>query len=119
MEGIWGLKGGGFFIFFALIGCGRGRSPSNQFQSQNAATVFISVSPTSATIPLGASQQFTAAVTGTTNPAVTWSVNQVAGGSSQTGQISSTGLYTAPATVPNPATVTVTATAQAAPGKSA
>jgi hypothetical protein len=46
--------------------------------------------------------QFTATVAGTKNTKVTWTATA--------GTISSTGLYTAPATVPNPAVVTVTAT---------
>ena len=46
--------------------------------------------------------QFTATVTGTTNTAVTWSVNGVAGGNSTVGTISTSGAYTAPATAPEP-----------------
>lgn len=81
--------------------------------------VAVSVSPTSATVQTGGTQQFTATVTGTTNTAVNWLVNTVAGGDSSVGTISATGLYTAPAAVPSAATVTVTAqsvvdTAQAA-----
>jgi hypothetical protein len=49
--------------------------------------------------------QFTATVAGTKNTKVTWTATA--------GTISSTGLYTAPATVPNPAVVTVTATSVA------
>ncbi len=44
----------------------------------------------------GATQQFTATVTGTTNTAVTWSVADANGGTSNDGAISSSGLYTAP-----------------------
>ena len=62
---------------------------------------------------LGATTQFTAAVTGTTNTAVTWQVNGITGGSSTTGTISTAGLYTAPAALPSPATVTVGAVSQA------
>src|SRR4029077_7865975 len=51
----------------------------------------------------------------TSNAAVTWSV---VGGASN-GTISTSGLYTAPATVPNPPQGTVTATAQADSTKSA
>ena len=56
-------------------------------------------------------QQFTAAVTGTSNTAVTWSLNPV------TGTINN-GLYTAPATISSPQTVTVTATSAADTTKS-
>ncbi|MES2392372.1 MAG: hypothetical protein V4555_12075, partial [Acidobacteriota bacterium] len=44
---------------------------------------------------------------------MTWQVNGVTGGTSTTGAISSTGLYTPPATVPSPNTVTITAVSQA------
>jgi hypothetical protein len=71
--------------------------------------ISVTVSPGTAALNVAHSQQFTANVTGTTNMAVTWSV---VGGPSN-GAISTTGLYTAPASVPNPATVTVTATSQA------
>jgi hypothetical protein len=62
---------------------------------------------------LGSTQQFTATVKGTSNTAVTWSVNGVSGGNSTVGTISSTGLYTAPQDLPNPAIVTIQATSQA------
>lgn len=59
--------------------------------------------------------QFTAAVTGTSNTAVTWSMSGTActGNPNPCGTLSSTGLYTAPTTPPNPAQVTITATSQA------
>jgi uncharacterized protein (DUF1800 family) len=80
--------------------------------------VTISVAPSSASIGTGATQQFTATVGGTANTAVTWQVNNVTGGSSATGTISATGLYTAPAAVPA-GSVTVKAISQADPTKSA
>ena len=78
-------------------------------------TVTISVAPTSVSVAVGNTQQFTATVTGTSNIGVTWSV---AGGASN-GTISNTGLYTAPAMTPNPPQATVTATSQADSTKSA
>jgi hypothetical protein len=62
-------------------------------------------------VVVGQTLTFTATVAGTNNQAVTWSVT---GG----GTISNIGVYTAPATVPNPAKVTVTATSQADTTKS-
>ena len=76
-------------------------------------SVTVAVSPTSATLAPGATQAFGAAVTGTTNTAVAWSVNGIAGGNTTVGSISAAGLYTAPAAVPSPATVTVRATSAA------
>jgi hypothetical protein len=83
--------------------------------SSKTSPITISVAPTAANVAVGNTQQFTSTVTGTSNTAVTWSV--VGGGAN--GTISSTGIYTAPATVPNPPQVTVTATAQADSTKSA
>jgi len=72
----------------------------------------VSVSPQSATVATGAHQSFTATVSGSsTNTAVTWSA--------VSGTINSSGLYTAPATVPAGGTDTVTATSNAAPTKKA
>jgi hypothetical protein len=72
------------------------------------ASVVVTISPTSASVQAGNTQQFTAAVTGTANTAVTWQVNGVTGGNAAVGTISSSGLYKAPVTVPSPAAVTVT-----------
>jgi hypothetical protein len=44
-------------------------------------------------------RQFTADIRGASNPAVNWSVDGIAGGNSSVGTISSSGLYTAPATL--------------------
>jgi len=76
--------------------------------------VTVSVSPATVSLPAGVKQQFTANVTGTTNTAVTWSLSGAGCSGATCGSITSSGLYTAPATVPSPATVTVTATSQAA-----
>ncbi len=75
-----------------------------------APVVTVSVTPATPTVILGATQQFTATVHGTTNTAVTWSV-------SGPGTIDANGLYSAPASHSTPATVTVTATSQADTGK--
>lgn len=74
--------------------------------------VTLSLTPTSATVTVQQSTAFQATVTGSTNIAVTWQVNGVVGGNSTLGTITG-GTYTAPVSVPNPATVTVTAVAQA------
>jgi hypothetical protein len=65
---------------------------------------------------------FTASVTGTSNTAITWSVNSIPGGNTTYGTISGSGLsvtYDAPAAVPSPATFSVTATSVADGTKSA
>jgi len=80
--------------------------------SPTPVAISVAVAPTTATMTAGTTQQFTATVTGSTNTAVTWSVNN------GLGNVSSIGLYTAPSSVASPATVIVTATSQADPTKS-
>ncbi len=98
------------------IGCGSGGSSGG---SPPPPTVSVTISPATASVPAGATQQFTAAVTGSSNTMVTWSVNGTTGGSAAGGTISTSGLYTAPNTAPSPSSVTVTATSQADTTKSA
>jgi RHS repeat-associated protein len=76
--------------------------------------VALTISPTSATLYGGQTQQFSATVTNTSNTAVTWSISPAG-----TGTINSSGLYTAPATITALQTVTITATSQADATKSA
>jgi hypothetical protein len=75
--------------------------------------VAVSVAPKTVNRFPGQQQQFTASVTGTTNTAVTWQVNGATGGSASAGAIDANGMYTAPAAVPSPASVTVSAVSQA------
>jgi hypothetical protein len=83
--------------------------------------VTVAVSPTSASLGTFASQNFTATVTGSSNAAVTWMVNGVAGGNATTGTISTSGSYSAPhAIAPTiipannaPVTIAITAVSQA------
>jgi hypothetical protein len=81
--------------------------------------VKVAMSPTTASVVTAAKKQFTASVTNTSTTTVTWSVNGVAGGDATVGTVSNTGLYTAPAALPSPATVTVRATSVADPAISA
>jgi hypothetical protein len=64
------------------------------------------------TLVTGTTQQFSATVN-SPDTAMIWQVNGSVGGNSTVGTISTAGLYTAPAHVPNPDTVTVTAVAHA------
>jgi uncharacterized protein (DUF1800 family) len=75
--------------------------------------IAVAVTPPSATVRAGSTESFTATVTGSSNTGVTWSVNGVAGGKATTGTISAAGLYSAPANLANPNTVTVTANSAA------
>lgn len=77
--------------------------------------VAISMTPSAPTaLGAGGTLQFAASVTGSSNTAVTWAVNGIAGGNSTVGTIDSTGLYTAP-TSSSKAFRSITATAQANP----
>jgi serine protease len=72
--------------------------------------VTVTISPTSASVQAaGGTQAFTGTAQNATTPGVTWLVNGVLGGNSTLGTISAQGVYTAPATVPSPPTVVVTA----------
>ncbi len=92
-----------------------------------AAQVTVVVSPGSATVLVFQTVQFSATVNGTPTTAVTWQANCPAGSAAKCGSISSSGLYTAPNSVPvtstssggsTTATVTVTAIPQSSPGSS-
>jgi hypothetical protein len=103
-----------FFIFsvicmLLLTSCGTSSPPP----PPPPPAIGVSVSPSSASVVLGATQQFTATVTNTTNLSVTWNVNGIAGGNSTVGTISTGGLYTAPQILPQPAGVTIQAISQA------
>lgn len=69
----------------------------------------VSVSPTAATVRVGATQAFTATVTNNSTTTVTWMVNGVAGGNSASGTIDTKGTYRPPSALPTPNTVTITA----------
>jgi YD repeat-containing protein len=69
----------------------------------------LTINPTSTVLFTTQTQQFTASVTGASTASVTWGVNGMVGGNTTVGAISPAGLYTAPAQVPSPPTVTVTA----------
>lgn len=103
-----------YFLLFELavlpfvVSCGGGNSGTV------SPVISVRVSTSATSVVAGQQAQFTATVTGTTNTSVTW---LVVGGAAN-GTISASGLYTAPAVVPNPALVTVTATLQADPTKS-
>jgi serine protease len=83
------------------------------------AAISVSVSPTTSSVVVNATQAFSATVSNSSNTNVTWQVNGVTGGNTSFGTISSSGLYTAPATVPSNAVVTITAVSAADATRSA
>ena len=94
-------------------------SSSASGPASSPTAVSITVTPPSATVAVGGTEQFTATVTGAANTSVSWTVNGVPGGNSSAGTITSTGLYSAPSTVPPNAAVQVSAASQAESSKSA
>lgn len=85
-------------LTLAILAISCGSSKSQQTNNQGVSgSISVSVSPTSANLACSAQQQFTATVTGGSNQSVNWTVDNVAGGNSSVGTISSNGLYTAPA----------------------
>jgi hypothetical protein len=96
-------------VFAALgsLSCG-----NNIKSSTTTYIVTITITPTSATVGLGGTAQFTATASGCTNTNVTWEVNGIVGGNSTYGTVSASGLYTAPAKFSTPTTVTITAVSQ-------
>jgi|CZKH01.1.fsa_nt_gi hypothetical protein len=101
----------GLAIALTLVGCGGVSTPT-----QSAPQVSVTLNQSSVSLPVGGTAQFTAAVQGTSNTAVTWSVDSVSGGNSTVGTITSAGLYTAPAL---PGSHTVTAASVAGPSPTA
>ena len=83
---------------------------------QQASGVNIQINPTTANLQASQSQQFSAAVTGTTNLGVTWTYSPQVGTLVTSG--ANAGLYTAPSTIASNQTVGVTATSQADPSQS-
>lgn len=100
------------FLFGAVVALGLlslaacGGSSSSSTQQQQVTVNITGAAP--GTIGVGANWQYTATVSGSTNQNVSWTASA--------GTIdATTGLYIAPNSVPNPATVTITAAAQANP----
>jgi hypothetical protein len=112
MRSRWSLFALTLVVSF-ICGCGSAGPPPQQ--------ITVNVTPATATVHTGDTQQFNATVTGTTNQSVNWSVNGTPGGDNTNGTISLTGLYTPPAQVPvqNQIQVTATSVADASASQSA
>ena len=89
---VWaGWLGLAMALSVALAGC----------SSNNTTAVTLSISPTTSTVLLGTSIQFVPAEAGSEN-GIQWSVDGINNGNATVGTIDSTGLYTAPETLPVP-----------------
>lgn len=71
------------------------------------------------TTRLGLTAQYKATITNNSRIILLWQVNGVVGGSPTTGTISTTGLYTAPTTLPTPNPITITAVSPTSPSVAA
>ena len=102
-------------VFSAGLGC------STASTANGAAAAAVAPTPPAVAVNgysqmrVGSVGQFTVAVAGLSSSAVTWKVNGITGGSAATGTISTLGVFTAPATLPSPNTVTVSAVSVASP----
>jgi hypothetical protein len=81
--------------------------------------ITVIISPVTVSLNVVTSTQIFAYVSGGTNSVITWQVNSIDGGNETFGTIDSHGVYYAPATVPSPATVNVTAVSYEEPKLSA
>jgi hypothetical protein len=108
-------------LFVVVVSNSAGSATSNAatLNVAGATGVAVQVNPTSATVALGSTQQFAPTVTGSSNTTVTWTVRGAGCSGAACGTISAGGLYTSPAGVPSPATVSVIVTSVADPTKSA
>lgn len=79
----------------------------------------VTLNPASVDVHAGQTVQFTATVHHSTNTTVNWGLSGDGCSGATCGTISDAGLYTAPAGIPSPPTVTVKATAAADTSKSA
>jgi hypothetical protein len=96
-----------------LLAAGCGTSGNREVPA-----VRVTVTPGVANLHVAKSQQFTATVHNSANQAVTWSVTGAGCARAACGTIDATGLYIAPSMVPDPAKISITATAVADPTKS-
>ena len=89
-----------------VVGCGGGSSATTVPPTPPpSAAGPVTIYPGTVSVPVSGNAQFTAFLASAPTATFTWSV--ASGGGSIDG---STGLYTAPSSIPSPATVTVTAT---------
>src|SRR5579863_5347597 len=108
------MSNGGFDL---MIGIGRRLAPAVCFMAAFAGGILqaqtITIAPTGyLTAAPGATQQFTATITGNSaaGASVNWFAGGKAGGNATVGTISSTGLYTAPLVPTASGQVQITAT---------
>jgi hypothetical protein len=107
-------KMNGAAALVAILCGGCGLNNLENLLGNNPPTLTVVVSPKTQTLVVSTQQQFAATVKGTSSQNVEWSIAGT--GCTPTtdcGTITASGLFTAPASVPNPPEITITATAKA------
>jgi uncharacterized protein (DUF1800 family) len=100
----------------ACLAAQESRKPSaTSAPEPRTTTISVRIVPAAGSLIIGSSLTFTAYVSGTLNQAVSWLVNGIPGGNQTVGTIAN-GIYTAPAALPSPNTVSVQAQSQQSPG---
>src|SRR5690242_6293943 len=96
MRNVLALTLASLSVGLGAAGCGSSSPPSPDAGTPGAgAAVAVAVQPTVADVLTCRTLQLTALVTGTSNPAATWTLDGK-------GQVDAQGLYTAPLQVPSP-----------------
>ncbi|HMD71657.1 MAG TPA: DUF1800 family protein, partial [Bryobacteraceae bacterium] len=102
-------------VAITVVNPAPGGGTSNAATLTVNAPVTLTLTPDGRTIRCGATLALSAKVANTTDTAAIWEVDGQAGGNSTAGTISAAGVYTAPAVLPNPTAVIVTAISHADP----
>jgi uncharacterized protein (DUF1800 family) len=92
-----------------LGGCAQVILPSDPGAAGGPGLTALTVTPSGASIPGVAQQQFAAKTGDGSNPAVNWSINGTAGGNATFGTIDANGMYTAPEFPPAVNSITISA----------
>ena len=100
-----------------LGGCAQAILPADPGAGGGPGLTALTVTPAGASIPGVAQQQFAAKTGDGSTPAVTWSINGIAGGNATLGTIAANGMYTAPEFPPAPNSITITAVETSDPKK--
>jgi hypothetical protein len=100
----WRLLAAALASVLTLTSCGGGGGGGATTPTNGNTVLAVTVYPGSASVPINGTVQFTAFLPSAPTTTFTWAVS--GGGTIN----SSTGVYKAPASIPSPATVTVTAT---------
>jgi uncharacterized protein (DUF1800 family) len=92
-----------------LGGCAQAILPGDPGASGGPGLTALTVTPSGASIPGVAQQQFAAKTGDGSTPPVNWSINAIAGGNATLGTIDANGMYTAPEFPPAPNSITISA----------